>query len=283
MAFQNAITRRFTAEFSIRAYLVAHPERTYRQLERWVSDPNVHVRRLVSEGTRPRLPWAPRLTSYVRDPNPVLALLERLRDDPELYVRRSVANNLNDIGKDHPDLLIEVATRWNVGAGEERRHLIRHALRSLVKAGDARALALLGFGGSPQVKIEAPLLSPRRLSLGQTLAFGCDLISTSQRVQSLNADWIVHFVKRSGKTSPKVWKGRRLTLSPGERIRLASKIALVDLTTRKHHAGIHRIELLLNGVVFPIGEADVIAPRVTGQKDEGLRATVRQAAAPRRP
>jgi 3-methyladenine DNA glycosylase AlkC len=94
------------------------------------------VRRLVSEGTRPRLPWAPRLRAFMRDPRPVLELLEWLKDDPSLYVRRSVANNLNDIGKDHPDLLFATAERWMKDANENRHWIIRHALRSAVKRGD---------------------------------------------------------------------------------------------------------------------------------------------------
>jgi 3-methyladenine DNA glycosylase AlkC len=112
MRAQHALTQRFTAEFSIRPFLVHHPEATLRQLAVWATDPSAHVRRLVSEGTRPRLPWAPRLRQFQTDPAPVLALLELLKDDPELYVRRSVANSLNDIGKDHPEVLNRTAQAW---------------------------------------------------------------------------------------------------------------------------------------------------------------------------
>ena len=147
MRAQHALTQRFTAEYSIRAFLEKHPERTLALLREWTRDPSPHVRRLVSEGTRPRLPWAPRLRAFQKDPQPVLELLELLRDDPELYVRRSVANNLNDIGKDHPALLSTVARRWLRGATPERQWVIKHALRSAVKRADAGALAALGFGG----------------------------------------------------------------------------------------------------------------------------------------
>lgn len=142
MRLQYEITQRFTAEFSIRAFLDAHPDATYARLVAWTADPNHHVRRLVSEGSRPRLPWAPRLRHFQQDPAPVLALLERLKDDPELYVRRSVANNLNDIAKDHPALLIDVCRRWldevrssPVSVRSNRQWLVTRALRSLVKAG----------------------------------------------------------------------------------------------------------------------------------------------------
>jgi 3-methyladenine DNA glycosylase AlkC len=136
MRAQYVLTQRFTAEFSIRRYLERHQAATLGPVSReWSADASEDVRRLVSEGTRPRLPWAPRLRAFQADPRPVLALLERLKDDPSLYVRRSVANNLNDIGKDHPVLLVETATRWMENATEERRWIIRHALRS---GGEAR-------------------------------------------------------------------------------------------------------------------------------------------------
>ena len=140
MRFQHALTQRFTAEASIRPFLERYPEPTLARLRAWASDPSTHVRRLVSEGTRPRLPWAPRVRALVVDPRPVLELLELLRDDPERYVQRSVANNLNDIAKDHPALVVETCRRWLRGAGEGRRYIASHALRSLVKAGDPAAL-----------------------------------------------------------------------------------------------------------------------------------------------
>ena len=168
MRAQHALTQRFSAEFSIRRFLEHAPERTLAQLQRWAQDPSPHVRRLVSEGTRPRLPWAGRLKAFQRDPAPVLRLLERLKDDPHPYVRRSVANSLNDIGKDHPELLVEVATRWLTGASPERRALIRHALRSAVKRGDGAALRALGFGAAGSVGLVRARSCPRAPGSGGT-------------------------------------------------------------------------------------------------------------------
>jgi 3-methyladenine DNA glycosylase AlkC len=138
------LTKRFTAEFSVRPFLVRHPERALERLRSWVTDPNPHVRRLVSEGTRPRLPWAPRLPEFQRDPAPVLALLERLKDDPALYVRRSVANNLGDVAKDHPERVFRTCRRWLEEApdSEARRRLIRHAVRLPARKGVPEALAI---------------------------------------------------------------------------------------------------------------------------------------------
>jgi len=140
LAFQYELTRRFSAEFSIRPYLVRWSERTLARLMNWTRDADPHVRRLCSEGTRPRLPWAQRLPAFVKDPTPVLPILEALKDDPDLYVRRSVANHLGDIAKDHPALVFELCRRWVDGASPERRWLIRHAVRHPAKKGVKAAL-----------------------------------------------------------------------------------------------------------------------------------------------
>jgi 3-methyladenine DNA glycosylase AlkC len=257
MHLQHELTRRFTAEFSIRAYLETQPERTLARLRRWASDPSVHVRRLVSEGTRPRLPWAPQLKAFRADPTAVLALLDLLKDDPELYVRRSVANNLNDIGKDHPDRLVETCRQWSRGASPERSWIIGHALRSLVKRGHPGALGLLGFAAAPRVRVDRARISPGRVRLGGKLRFSLDLVSTAARPQDLLADFTVHFVKASGKTAPKVFKLRRLVLPAKGRLSLEGRVSFADLTTRRHYPGLHRLDLLLNGVRFPIGQAQV--------------------------
>jgi 3-methyladenine DNA glycosylase AlkC len=142
MTAQYELTRRFSAEFSIRPFLVRWTERTLARLMEWTRDPDPHVRRLCSEGTRPRLPWAMRLPSFIRDPSPVLPILETLKDDPDLYVRRSVANHLGDIAKDHPALVFDVCDRWLDGASRERKWLIRHAVRHPAKKGVKAALRL---------------------------------------------------------------------------------------------------------------------------------------------
>ncbi len=142
MRAHHELTRRFTAEFSIRPFLIRWPERTLAQLLQWTRDPDPHVRRLCSEGTRPRLPWATRIPDFVKDPNPVLPLLEILKDDADLYVRRSVANHVGDIAKDHPKLAFHLCERWLDGASAERKWLIRHAVRHPAKKGVPAALRL---------------------------------------------------------------------------------------------------------------------------------------------
>lgn len=257
MLAQRELTQRFTAESSIRPFLVRYPDQTYERLTLWASDPNVHVRRLVSEGTRPRLPWAPRLREYQRDPRPVLALLELLKDDPERYVQRSVANNLNDIGKDHPELLVEVCARWSAGASEGRRWIVKHALRSLVKKGNRAALALLGVGARPRVAVRAVEVTPARVRLGKPVTIAFELASTARVTQDLLVDYSVQYVKSNGRRRPKVFKLKRVRLPASGSVRLLARLSFLDLTTRKHYPGLHGVDLLVNGVSFALCELEV--------------------------
>jgi 3-methyladenine DNA glycosylase AlkC len=253
MRAQHVLTQLFTAEFSIRAFLERHPQRTLERLHQWTTDPSPHVRRLVSEGTRPRLPWAPRLRAFQKDPRPVIELLEKLKDDPELYVRRSVANNLNDIGKDHPDLLARIARRWLRGASPERRWIVSHALRSAVKRAEPGALAALGYGESASVKPRRVVISPSSPRIGGDVKVGFVLANQSGRVQRVLVDLVVHFVKARG-TAPKTFKLRAVALAPGERAAFEKRIGLAQLTTRRHYPGVHRVEVLINGRRLPVGQ-----------------------------
>lgn len=253
MHAQHALTQRFTAEFSIRSFIEKYPERTLALLREWAHDPSPHVRRLVSEGTRPRLPWAPRLRAFQRDPQPVLALLELLKDDPALYVRRSVANNLNDIGKDHPDLLTAVAKRWSKNATPERAWIVRHALRSAIKRGEAGALAISGFGKKAEVAVRNVKITPARTRIDGKVRITFDLTSTSPRKQRVLADLRVHYVKANGKTAPKVFKLKAAGLVSGTSLQIGKNLSLADLTTRRHYPGRHCVDVLLNGRPVPLG------------------------------
>lgn len=259
MRAQHALTQRFTAEFSIRPFLVRHPQATLGRLREWANDPSDHVRRLVSEGTRPRLPWAPRLAAFQADPAPVLELLELLRDDPALYVRRSVANNLNDIGKDHPQLLAATARRWLQDAPPERVWVVRHALRWAVKQGAPWALDLMGFGHVPTVTLERQTIAPARPRIGGAVAIGFDLHNPTAEAQDVLVDLQVHYVKANGSRSAKVFKLKTLQLDPGRTVRLQKNLSLAELSTRRHHLGVHMVDALVNGRASPIGKFDLQA------------------------
>lgn len=257
MHAQYELTKRFSAEFSIRPFLVRYPDATYARLEAWASDANVHVRRLVSEGTRPRLPWAPRLRAFQDDPQPVLALLERLKDDSERYVQRSVANSLNDVAKDHPDLVIEVCRRWMLDARPGRTWIVKHALRSLVKKGEQGALSIIGASGTPSVAVDLVELEPREVKLGGELRFAFSITSTVKQSQDLLVDYVVHFKKASGETRPKVFKLRRVELGAMDRIELRGAVSFAKMTTRRHYTGRHGLDAMINGVVYPLGSFEV--------------------------
>jgi len=258
MQAQHALTQRFTAEFSIRPYLMHHPEATLRQLREWATDPNKHVRRLVSEGTRPRLPWAPRLRQFQADPAPVLALLDLLKDDPELYVRRSVANNLNDIGKDHPEVLTRTAQTWLKDASPERAWIVSHALRSAVKRGETGALQVLGFGETAQVVVSNAQISPSRAAMGGAVQISFEVTNAQNQPQRVLVDLAVHYVKANGQTRAKVFKLSTLDLAPGQTAKLSKKLSLAEMTTRKHYPGLHRVEILLNGQAQPLGAFELV-------------------------
>jgi 3-methyladenine DNA glycosylase AlkC len=254
MQAQYELTKRFTAEWSIRTFLASDPERTLAKLQIWANDENAHVRRLVSEGTRLRLPWASRVAWLDQNPARVLSLLELLKDDPAPLVRRSVANSLNDLSRDHPDLVIDTCRAWLRAPTAPRSSLVRHALRSLIKKGNAGALGLLGVGRAPRVEFENVVISPKSVLLGGEVRFSFGLRSTARSRQDLLVDYAVHFVKASGGTKPKVFKLKRVQLAKGESILFSGKVSLVQRTTRHHYPGVHKVEILVNGQAYSIGE-----------------------------
>ena len=251
------LTQRFSAEFCIRPFLDKYPEASLEQLEQWTRDPSPHVRRLVSEGTRPRLPWAPRLRVFGNDPEIILHLLDLLKDDSSLYVRRSVANHLNDIGKDHPDLLAATARRWNRNASEERRWVVRHALRSAVKRGDAAALEILGYGAKPQIVLERTEVTPAEARIGQSVIVSFTVASRAKTTQNLMVDFRIHYIKANGESRPKVFKLKALELPPGDSQNLRKKVSVANMTTRKHYPGTHLVDVVLNGTIHPVGEFEL--------------------------
>lgn len=259
MHAQHELTRRFTAEFSIRHFIARDAERCMATLARWADDPNAHVRRLVSEGTRLRLPWAMRVRWLDENPERILELLERLKDDPSSMVRRSVANNLNDFGKVRPDLLVRTASTWLRDASPERRALVAHALRGAVKRGDQAALRLLGYGRAPDVRLSAVKFRPARVRIGDRVAMQFTLHSTSRAPQDLLIDVAVHFVKARG-AAPKVFKLARLTLAARDAVQLTTSFSLAVHTTRVPRPGRHAVDVLVNGRALPAGSFQVLDP-----------------------
>ena len=246
------LTRRFSSEFCLRPLILADWARTRAALERWVKDPDPHVRRLVSEGTRPRLPWGRQLTNFVADPSPVLPFLEALKDDPSEYVRRSVANNLNDIAKDHPQLVIDLARRWLVGASKERRRLVEHALRTLLKRGDPAALALIGAGDARSIEAKGSV-RPSRVKRGEKVVLAATVRNRGKVELHTVVEARVHFPRPSGKRSVKPFRLGRVDLAPGEQVTVSKGLLMKDRTIRALHEGVHEVELQVNGARSPMG------------------------------
>jgi 3-methyladenine DNA glycosylase AlkC len=256
---QYELTKRFSAEGSIRAYIAQDPERTFAQLRLWTSDPNPHVRRLTSEGTRLRLPWASRVAWLDANPARVLELLELLKADPASVVRRSVANNLNDLSKVHTELAVDTCRAWFASGSPHTRQLVRHALRSLVKRGHRGALSVLGVGARPRVTVRGARLSAKVVHIGGELRFSFTLQSEVARAQDLVVDYVVHFVKANGASRPKVFKLKRIRLEAKGSALFEGKVSLAQLSTRRHYAGRHRIEVAINGEAHALGGFEVRA------------------------
>lgn len=252
------MTKRFSAEGAIRPFIGRYPQETLARLEVWSRDENPHVRRLVSEGTRPRLPLAPRLQIFVDDPRPVLRLLENLKTDPELYVRRSVANNLNDIAKDNPKLVIETLQRWQGIENEGTQWLIRHASRTLLKQGNSAALALLGYPPEVAVRVEDFSITTPQVQFGDNLNFTVTLAVTATESQRLMIDYVIHHVKANGQRAPKVFKWSKKTLKPGQVINLQRSHPIKPISTRKYYGGQHLLQVQVNGQIVAESPFDLV-------------------------
>ena len=244
------ITKRFTSEDAIRPFIRKYPKQTFENLYKWSTDENVHVRRLVSEGTRPRLPWSSVLREFIVDPSLVLDLLEELKEDPELYVRRSVANNLNDIAKDHPQLVIKTLKRWNSINNKGTQWIISHASRTLLKQGLPEALELLGYPTNLNISVDNFLLSQIECKMGDASEFSFDITSKTTESQNLMVDFVVHYMKANGKTAPKVFKLSKKELPANQKLSFKKKLSFRLISTRKYYTGLHEIEIQVNGKLY---------------------------------
>ena len=247
-----------SSEFAIRHFLQRDLPRTLAVMETWARDENDHVRRLASEGTRPRLPWSFRLDPLIADPTPTFHILETLRSDPSLYVRKSVANHLNDITKDHPDRVLNLLESWPLSENRHTAWIARHALRTLIKNGDSRALAVIGAGAKAKVQVHDFTVSPPKIQLGEKVRLSLHLESRSSKDQRLVVDYAVHYVKKSGNPSAKVFKWKELTLPAGESVTLTREQMIKDFSTRVHHAGHHAVEIMINGETMAKSGFDLV-------------------------
>ncbi|WP_339450155.1 DNA alkylation repair protein [Pseudomonas sp. EA_5y_Pfl2_R50] len=235
-----------SSEFAIRHFLRSDLERSLELMHDWTRDENHHVRRLASEGSRPRLPWSFRLEAVQADPRLAAGILDRLKADESLYVRKSVANHLNDVTKEHPEWVLDVIEGWSL----ENRHtawIAKHALRSLIKQGDLRALTVIGAGAKPEVELLDVRVEPADVRLGETMTLSFTLKSTVAHEQRLVIDYAIDYVKANGGLSAKVFKLKTVVLAGVAEEVVQRRQVIKDFTTRKHHAGRHGVKVMVNG------------------------------------
>lgn len=245
MGLLQDLTMRFSMEGPVRPFINAEPTRTIDLLHKWAEHENYHVRRLVSESTRPRLPWAPRIDLDVTVPMP---LLDKLHSDHTRYVTRSVSNHLNDIAKIEPDLVFDALRRWSEARRQDPDELAwmkRHSLRTLLKRGDPGAMELLGYSPDPDVSARF-LEITSHVRAGEALEFQVEITGRSE--QPLMVDYAIDFVKNNGETRPKVFKLKQLVVSDGETLALAKRHPLrANATTYRLHPGTHSVAIMANG------------------------------------
>ncbi|KAA3645458.1 MAG: DNA alkylation repair protein [Chloroflexi bacterium] len=243
-------TQHMSAEFAVRPFIAQDQVRMMGQMLTWAKHKQATVRRLASEGCRPRLPWGMALKELKADPSPILPILEKLKMDESEDVRRSVANNLNDISKDNPSVVIKVLSGWQKEGGKEMEQLTSHALRTLVKAGNKEALELLGYPSDPSIEVKNFKLEPASIQMGETVEFSFDVVSTGESEQNLMIDYALHLVRQKGKTSTKVFKLSKQALASNESVSLSKKQRFKPITTRRYYSGEHAIEIQINGKSF---------------------------------
>lgn len=233
----------FSSEFAIRDFIDLNPAKILKIMKTWTKDESHHIRRLACEGCRPRLPWAKKISSLIDDPQVVFKILEDLIDDESLYVRKSVANNLNDISKDHPELVLEFARKW-INKSAQSYWICKHGLRTLLKKGDQRALVLFGTKKTDKASVKNLKISPSKISIGSPAILSFDLHIT--KPVKLRLEYYIYYLKKSSIAQKKIFKFNEKEYSKGV-FHLSKKHWFKQLTTRKHYPGEHGLAIVING------------------------------------
>lgn len=235
-----------SGEFAIRIFLINNQEKVMKRLYKWTNHKNHNVRRFATEACRPRLPWAMGVPDLKKDPSSIIPILENLKNDESLYVRRSVANNLNDISKDHPKLVIEIAKKW-FGDNDQLNWVVKHGCRSLLKSGDQTIMALFGFGKINDIKITDFKINTPIVKIGAQLTFCYNLINESNQNLKLRLEYGIYYQKANGLLSRKVYKISEKDYAPKSINLIEKKQSFKIITTRKFHTGLHQLSIIING------------------------------------
>ncbi len=245
------ITPLSSCEFAVRPFIIKYQEPMLKQMLVWASHKNEHVRRLASEGARPRLPWAMALPALKKDPSPLIPILEKLKNDPSEYVRRSVANNLNDITKDHPKVVLDISKAW-IGKSKETDAILKHACRTLLKQGNTTALQLFGIVHNHKIVVQNFSLHKNKIKIkiGEYLTFELALENTDKKAHDLRIEYAIYYLRQNNTHNKKVFKISERTIGAGEVLQLQRKQSFKIITTRQFYKGKQFISLIVNGKEF---------------------------------
>lgn len=246
LSAMERITPFTSCEFAIRPFIHKYGKTVMDRIIGWTQHPNHHLRRLASEGSRPRLPWAMQLPAFIKDPSPTLPILEALKEDPSEYVRRSVANHLNDISRDHPDKALSILISWT-GRSRILDQVAKHGARTLLKKGRPEVLRLFGHDDSPDLEITAfDVLTPE-VAVGGRLTFRLSIRNTGKEPRPVRLEYRIFFLLANGKLSPKVFKISERSLAPGEEVTVEKAHNFRPITTRVYYPGVHEVAGVVNG------------------------------------
>jgi len=242
----ESFTINSSSEFAIRQFILRYPDKTIKQMKLWAKNKNEHIRRLASEGSRPRLPWAVALSKYIKNPKDILEILEILKDDESLYVRKSVANSLNDISKDNPQILKEIAENW-IGANKNRDWILKHGCRTLLKNGETQILALFGFKQIHNISINNFKLD-KKVKLGDDLEFSF-VVNSCENLGKIRIEYAIKFLRLNNKFSTKIFKISEGIYNKTDKY-ISKYYSFRPISTRKYYKGIHHLSIIINGVVL---------------------------------
>ena len=240
-------TEYMSSEFAVRPFIINYEDKMMAQMCAWSKDENEHRRRLASEGSRPALPWGQALPKYKKDPTPILPILEELKADPSLFVRKSVANNLNDISKTHPDLVLRIAKDW-YGKNEHTDWIVKHACRTLLKKGNPEALAIFGYGDNISLEVKDFHLNEKSIKIGENICFSFTI--NAKKATKTRLEYGIDYVKSNGKRNRKIFQLSAITLKANENKKYTRKHSFENVSTRKHYPGTHAVTLIVNGMPY---------------------------------
>ncbi|MGZ9698115.1 DNA alkylation repair protein [Bacillus safensis] len=234
-----------TSEFAVRPFLIQDQDKMLAQMLVWSQNQNEHIRRLASEGCRPRLPWGLTVPALKKDPSVTLPILENLKSDPARYVQKSVANHLNDISAIQPDLMKKMAKKW-YGTNEHTNWIIKHASRTLLKKGDPDIMALFGYGDDPSVQVTDLKVEQNPIRIGEKMTF--QFILQAVKPLKLRVEYAIDYVKARGTRNQKVFKITEFETSAALHREFVRSQSFQNMTTRKHYEGVHTLTIIINGI-----------------------------------